>query len=117
MGEKEDRGLFGKRLKEARERFGISQKQLGIRSGLDEGVASPRINRYERGVMQPSDIETAERLAQVLQVPAAFFYARDDLLAEIILLAGNMETSNRRRLLERLRKITKDCERVGKSSA
>ncbi len=103
MGEKENIALFGQRLKEARLQTGISQKQLGIQIGLDEGVASPRINRYERGVMQPSDIETAERLAQVLQVPAAFFYTRDDVLAEIILLAGKMEDEERLRLLEGLR--------------
>ena len=45
----DDRSVVAKRLREARELSGLSQKQLGIKAGLDEFSASPRINQYERG--------------------------------------------------------------------
>lgn len=75
---------FGKRLKQARDAVGLSQKQLGILAGLDEFVASTRINRYERGVHEP-DAGIAMRLAGVLNVPRAYLYADDDAMAELIL--------------------------------
>lgn len=74
---------FCKRLKEARLAKGLSQKNLGIAAGIDEFVASTRINRYEKGIHEV-DLETAKRLANVLKVPVAFFYAEDDELASII---------------------------------
>jgi transcriptional regulator with XRE-family HTH domain len=76
-------------LKQARLAARLSQKQLGIDAGLDEFVASARINRYEVGIHQP-DFLTLTRLAAVLQVPTAYFYAEDDLLAEGIRLMALM---------------------------
>ncbi|EGT0678925.1 helix-turn-helix transcriptional regulator [Citrobacter braakii] len=74
---------FSKRLKEARLAKRLSQKQLGILAGIDEFVASPRINRYEKGVHQ-ANIEIVQRLADVLELPLAYFYADDDDLALLI---------------------------------
>lgn len=74
---------FQRRLKQARLAKGLSQKGLGIAAGIDEFVASTRINRYENGIHQV-DLDTAQRLADVLEIPAAYFYAEDDTLAEII---------------------------------
>lgn len=79
-----DYSVVGKRLKEARVRAQLSQKQLGIKAGMDEFSASPRINQYERGKHTP-DYGTVERLAEVLGVPAPYFYARDEALAQLIL--------------------------------
>ena len=44
--------LWGRRLKEIRVEQGLSQKQLGIQAGLDQFVASTRINRYELGILK-----------------------------------------------------------------
>lgn len=44
-----DQSIISKRLKEARMAAGLSQKQLGIAAGIDEFVASPRMNQYETG--------------------------------------------------------------------
>ncbi|WP_105648496.1 helix-turn-helix domain-containing protein [Cronobacter dublinensis] len=63
---------------------GLSQKKLGILAGIDEFVASARINRYEKGVHQAS-IEIARKLAEALAVPLAYFYTEDDELAELLL--------------------------------
>ncbi|MDY4317009.1 helix-turn-helix transcriptional regulator [Pectobacterium actinidiae] len=76
--------VFCQRFKQARQAKGLSQKQLGIDAGIDEFVASPRINRYEKGVHE-ADTETIQRLADVLDVPLAYFYTADDELAELIL--------------------------------
>ncbi len=74
---------WGARLKQARLAAGLSQKQLGIQAGIDEFVASTRINRYELGVHMP-DYLTAQNLAKVLGVSAAFLYAPEDDVAELI---------------------------------
>ena len=76
--------VVAKRLKDARLRAGLSQKELGIRAGMDQFSASSRVNQYERGKHVP-DLLTAERLANILGVPTPFLYARDDLLANWIL--------------------------------
>jgi len=93
---------WGARLKQARLNAGLSQKALGIEAGIDAFVASTRINRYELGVHRP-DLLTVRKLAQVLGVPVAFFYAdEDDDIAELLLRYGQAKTSVRkevRRLL------------------
>ena len=71
------------RLKEARINAGLSQKELGIRAGIDEFSASPRINQYEKGKHVP-DYSTLERLGEVLGAPVAYFYCEDSVLAEIV---------------------------------
>ena len=89
--------VVAKRLKEARLRAAISQKQLGIRAGIDEFSASARINQYERGKHTP-DFSMVERLAKVLKAPTPFFYARDDDLAEVILGFGKLIAQQRRQI-------------------
>lgn len=79
-----------KRLKEARTAARMSQKQLGIAAGMDEFSASPRINQYETGKHTP-DFLTLKRIAMVLSVPTAYFYAEEDDLAEKIKLFFHTE--------------------------
>lgn len=74
---------FCRRLKQARLAKGLSQKQLGIAAGIDEFVASTRINRYEKGVHE-ADMATAMRLAEVLDISPSYFYEPNDELAEFI---------------------------------
>ena len=83
MPDKKQLPVYSRRLREAREAYGISQRNLGIEAGLDDFVASTRINRYETGVHQP-DLQTMQRLAAVLDQPLAYFYAEDDELAAVI---------------------------------
>ena len=75
--------LWGHRLKEIRTAAGLSQKTLGIQAGLDQFVASTRVNRYELGVHK-ADFLIAQRLAEILDVPTAYFYTEDDRLAELM---------------------------------
>lgn len=83
LAEKRPLPIFSRRLREAREAHGISQRNLGIRIGLDEFVASSRINRYETGVHQPA-LAIQQQLAAALGLPLAYFYAEHDELAELI---------------------------------
>lgn len=90
--------VFQRRLKEARLRRQLSQKDLGIQAGLDPFVASTRINRYELGVHEP-DLAIVERMATALGVPAAYLFADDDRLARMILAFDRLSTAARDQLL------------------
>lgn len=90
--------VWGRRLKEAREATALSQRELGIKAGLDPSVASTRINRYELGIHK-ADYPTSQRLAAVLKVPVAFLYADDDDLATVILKFGAMKKAQRTKIL------------------
>lgn len=93
--------VLSRRLKDARERKGLSQKQLGIAAGLDRFVASTRINRYERGVHQP-DPGTVQRLADALGVPVAYLFASDERLARMILAFNSLPAKAQMRVLAEL---------------
>jgi transcriptional regulator with XRE-family HTH domain len=94
---------LAKRLKEARLRAGISQKRLGILAGIDEFVASARINQYETGKHAP-ELETAERLAKVLDVPTPYLYSASDELAHWILAYRLAPRAERRDLISRVKR-------------
>ena len=82
---------WGARLKQARLAAGLSQKMLGIEAGIDAFVASTRINRYELGIHKP-DLLTVRKLAVVLKVPVAFFYAdTDDAIADLLFKYGKAD--------------------------
>ncbi len=96
------RDTFRNRLREARERAGFSQRGLAVKIGLPPKKASVYVNRWERQGKQPC-WEDIAKMARVLEIPPAFFLADDDLLAQIILLAGGMTETDRKGLLEELR--------------
>jgi transcriptional regulator with XRE-family HTH domain len=90
--------VVAKRLKEARLRAGLSQKQLGIQSGIDDFSASARINQYERGKHMP-DLQTLSRLAGVLKVPVPYFYCEDAELAEIVVKFAALNKGQKKKAL------------------
>lgn len=96
------RSMFTKRLKEARLALGISQRELGRRIGLSEEVVSSRVTRYELGTSEP-DFATASKLAKELGVPLAYLLADNDALADIILTAAGMSSSEQRKLAAELK--------------
>lgn len=109
MSEQKDvvaaKGVWQKRLKEARIARGLSQKLLGIEAGLDEFVASTRINRYEGGVHAP-DYPMSVRLAQVLRVPVAYLYCDSDELARMLLAFHRAPKAVRRNVMALLTEST-----------
>lgn len=90
--------IFSRRLKEVRLAKGLSQKSLGILAGIDEFVASTRINRYEKGVHQ-ANIEVVQQLSAVLEVPLAYFYTEDDDLASLLRSWPKMDAEKKKRIL------------------
>jgi transcriptional regulator with XRE-family HTH domain len=81
------------------EAIGVSQKQLGIQAGIDQFVASARINQYERGKHIP-DLLTAQRLAKELRVPVSYLYEPDDDLAALLIGVGSLPKERLRRLIK-----------------
>ena len=106
-------GVVAARLREARLRAKMSQKTLGIRAGIDEFSASPRINQYERGVHVPN-LQISERLAKVLGIPTPYLYTRDDTLAELILLIGALSERESSALRSELRRKIAKTTRVAR---
>jgi len=80
----------------------LPQDKLGVMVGLDEGVASTRISRYESGVHEPP-IKTARAMAEVLGVPLGYLYCDDDRLAQIILAASELPAADQEQLLRSLK--------------
>ena len=97
--------VWVRRLKEARRASGMSQRQLGVAAGLDEGVASTRVNRYETGVHR-ADYGIAVKLAQALDVPVAFLFCDDDLMAQTVLALHRAPVALRQRVLKLLQEAT-----------
>lgn len=89
---------LSKRLKEARVKSGLSQMALGVRAGIDEHSASARMNQYERGVHEPH-FSIVDKLAEVLNVPSAYFYADDDDIAQLLCLFHRLSAADKARIL------------------
>jgi len=98
---------FGKRLKQAREKVGVSQKRLGILAGIDESNASAVMNQYERNTHIPK-FATVRNIARALNVPAAFFYTDEDELAELLLLYGALNKKKQNEILENIKKVSQE---------
>lgn len=97
---------IAKRLKETRLAAKISQKKLGIASGIDQFAASARMNQYEKGKHTP-DYLTLKRIAYVVEVPVAYYYAEDDDLAELIASYGTLSKSDKRKFLKHIKNAIK----------
>ncbi|WP_231513077.1 helix-turn-helix domain-containing protein [Alteromonas macleodii] len=82
---------------------GISQRELGIRIGLDESSASSRMNHYEKGRHVP-DIQTLKKIADELEVPLAYFFCESELLAELSCLIEKLSDEEKSNLINSLKK-------------
>lgn len=90
------------RLKEARQRVGISQKELGIRLGLDPSSASGRMNHYEKGRHMP-DLEMLQRMADELDVPLHYFFCESEKTAELVCLIEKLSEAEKAVLITTLK--------------
>ncbi|MDO8270450.1 MAG: helix-turn-helix transcriptional regulator [Gammaproteobacteria bacterium] len=91
--------VFSARLKQARMAAGLSQERLGVLAGIEEASASARMNQYEKGKHNP-DFSVVERIAKVLDVPEAYFYAKSDDVAELLIAFHRSSESKRQLLLD-----------------
>lgn len=91
--------VLAKRLKAARMAAKLSQERLGVLAGIEEASASARMNQYERGRHAP-DFSMVQRLASVLNVPTAYFYAEQDDTAELLLRFHRLPAHHREHVLD-----------------
>jgi len=96
--------LFAKRLRQARTEAGLTQEKLGVLAGIDEMSASARMNQYEREKHMP-DISMVERIAKVLNLPLAYFYAEPENEAELLRSFHRLKIKDKKRVLDFLKEI------------
>jgi len=89
------------RIKAARQKANISQKELGIRIGMDINSASSRMNHYEKGRHTP-DIQTLKRMADELNVPLAYLFCESDVMAELNYIIHKLSIEEQKELLKSL---------------
>ncbi|HAS6037121.1 TPA: helix-turn-helix domain-containing protein [Vibrio vulnificus] len=89
------------RLKEARKKAKLSQKALGVRIGMDESSAIPRMNQYEKGKHTP-DVQTLKLIADELDVPLSYFFCEDEDSAELVVLINKLPKQEKKALIESL---------------
>lgn len=92
------------RLKIARKAKKLSQERLGILAGIDEASASARMNQYETGKYAP-DLLMVTKIAEVLEVPVAYFYTENNLMAEIIMQLQFLTELQQKEVLDFVNKI------------
>ncbi|NHF65970.1 helix-turn-helix domain-containing protein [Xanthomonas hortorum] len=100
------RSVVAARLRQARQLRGLSQREVGVRMGLDKDTASARISRYESESMAIS-LESLFELARALGVPPAYLLATTPEMADAILSLGNESESQQRDLATVLKALTK----------
>ncbi|AMF94027.1 helix-turn-helix domain-containing protein [Vibrio fluvialis] len=89
------------RLKAARKKAKITQKDLGVKIGMEESSASGRMNHYEKGRHVP-DIGTLTRMAEELDVPLSYFFCKDEVTAELACLIDKLSDEDKKSLLDKL---------------
>ena len=90
------------RLKAARKKAKITQRDLGVKIGMEPSSASGRMNHYEKGRHVP-DIGTLERMAEELGVPLNYFFCRSELSAELACVIDKLSDEEKVALLKSLK--------------
>ncbi|MCD9096673.1 helix-turn-helix domain-containing protein [Luteimonas fraxinea] len=99
------RSVVAARLRQARELRGLSQRETGVRMGLDKDTGSARISRYESESMAIS-LESIFVLAQALDVPPAYLLASNAAMADAILALGTESEVQQVKLAQALGALT-----------
>ncbi|MGR6781234.1 helix-turn-helix domain-containing protein [Moritella viscosa] len=89
------------RLKQARKKANITQKDLGIKIGMEPSSASGRMNHYEKGRHTP-DVTALQRMADELGVPLNYFFCEDDSAAELACLIDKLSEDEKVLLINKL---------------
>ncbi len=103
--------LIGQRIRELREKQGLSQADIERRSGLLRGY----ISRIEHGHTVPS-LETLERFAGALEVPLyRLFYTGEDSPSVVHEASGSGERSQKERFA-RLRRALAEKDQLSEGA-
>ncbi|MBE4082658.1 helix-turn-helix domain-containing protein [Vibrio sp. 1640] len=93
----------------ARKKAGITQKNLGVIIGMDEGSASGRMNHYEKGRHTP-DISTLKKMAEALGVPLNYFFCEDDDSAELACLIAKLNETDKKNLIQHIKSLSTETD-------
>lgn len=77
--------------------------------GLDELSSSARMSRYETGIHEPPFV-VAERLAEVLEVPVAFFYCESEDMAGLVVGFSKLPSRLQAKVLQNLSDLAKEAD-------
>lgn len=99
------RAVVAARLRQARALRGLSQRETGVRMGLDKETGSARVSRYESESMAIS-LEALFELAQALEVPPAYLLATTPAMADAILTLGNESEAQQVKLADVLERLS-----------
>ena len=80
----------------------ISQKDLGIKIGIDPSSASGRMNHYETGRHMP-DIDLLKKMAKELDVPVNYFFCESEKSATLACLIDKLDDKDKLKLIQRLK--------------
>lgn len=89
---------FGQRIRDARERLGITQEELAARLKKSQNA----ISDYENG-RRAIRITELPDLANALETPVAYFFGDDNPEEEAAALIAQLNPERRRELFARLR--------------
>lgn len=92
------------RLKQARKKAKITQKDLGIKIGMEPSSASGRMNHYEKGRHTP-DVTALQRMADELDVPLNYFFCENESAAELACLIDKLSEEDKIELIAKLKLI------------
>ena len=104
----------GRLLREARERHGLTQKQLAIRARTSQAA----ISRIERGLVSPT-VETLEKLLAMVNEELVLDARAIDWGHDVTLLRGNLALTVDQRLAnveeaaDLVRELRSSMQRVG----
>lgn len=87
----------------------ISQKDLGIKIGIDPSSASGRMNHYETGRHMP-DIETLKKIADELNVPVNYFFCDSEKSATLACLIDKLDDEAKSKLIKLLKSSSKPSD-------
>ena len=68
---------------------------------MEPGSASSRMNHYEKGRHTP-DYPTLKRIAKELDVPVAYFFCENPIIAEIVCKLERLSKKDQKALLSQL---------------
>lgn len=97
---------LGRRIRAARlaKKWTLAELGQQLFGEDDPNTAAPRMSRYERGLSTPN-VKVLEKLAELLDLPQAYFLARPAILADALLVLTKLSPAGKKQALKLIKKI------------
>lgn len=90
----------------------VSQRALGAMLGMTKKNGSVRINRYEQQTSR-ADMDTAAEIAKVLDIPIAYLYSDNAVMAEMVQAFSRLSQRDQQKALEFVKALSSMSIEVG----